>query len=129
MARCRWFKEFLGSEVVLWFIAHVQAESSTMLGSTVGKNEIYLLQKQLDEIEVTLHFHALGAELIVLTREHIMVVSRLKDLPRVSTTVNVDSVVDGSGWLSCVSGRKHSCLRSASLFPQRVTSTTSLWTT
>ena len=91
------------------------------------KNEVYLLPKQLDEIEVILHFHALGAVLIVLTREHIMAVPRLKDLSRVSTTVNVDSVVDGSGWLSCVSGRKHSCLRSASLFPQRVTSTTSLF--
>ena len=30
-----WFKEDLGSEVVFCFIAHVQAESSTMLGSTV----------------------------------------------------------------------------------------------
>ena len=30
-----WFKEDLGSEVVLSFIAHVQTESSTMLGSTV----------------------------------------------------------------------------------------------
>ena len=35
MARCRWFEEDLGSEVALRFIAHVQAESSTMLGSTV----------------------------------------------------------------------------------------------
>ena len=35
MARCRWFEEDLGLDFVLWFIAHVQAESSTMLGSTV----------------------------------------------------------------------------------------------
>ena len=35
MARCRWFEEDFGAEVVFWFFAHVQAESSTMLGSTV----------------------------------------------------------------------------------------------
>ena len=35
MAWCRWFEEDFGAEVVFWFIAHVQAEFSTMLGSTV----------------------------------------------------------------------------------------------
>ena len=44
------------------------------------KNEVYLLPKQLDEVVAQLYFHALGAELNVLTREHIICVSRLKGL-------------------------------------------------
>ena len=27
MARCRWFEEDLGSEVVFWFVAHVHDHS------------------------------------------------------------------------------------------------------
>ena len=44
------------------------------------KNQVYLSPKQPDEIVEKLQFYALDAELNVLTREHILCVSRMKDL-------------------------------------------------
>ena len=53
---------------------------SWLRGLQACKNVVHLSTKQPDEIVEKLHFHALGAELNVFTQEHIICVSRLKDL-------------------------------------------------